>query len=100
MKFAEFTQGLVIEAGPYWAWCQGPGDPTQVDTRLLGEQRPGTWLLVFQGAAREVLSEERARLVLDALAALRAAAAGESFDHLFPDLVGREPQLPEFLRKV
>jgi hydrogenase expression/formation protein HypC len=90
----------VIEAGPCWAWCQGPGDPTQVDTRLLGEQRPGTWLLVFQGAAREVLSEDRARLVLDALAALSAAAAGEPFDHLFADLVGREPQLPEFLRKA
>ncbi len=89
----------VIEAGPYWVWCQGTDEPDWVDTRLVGEQRPGTWLLVFQGAAREVLSEERARLVLDALAALRAAAVGESFDHLFPDLVGREPQLPEFLRK-
>lgn len=89
----------VIEAGPHWAWCQGPGEPIQVDTRLVGAQGPGVWLLVFQGAAREVLSEARARLVLDALAALQAAAAGESFDHLFPDLIGREPQLPEFLRK-
>jgi len=89
----------VIEAGPHWAWCQGPGEPAQVDTRLVGEQRPGTWLLVFLGAAREVLSEDRALLVLDALSALKAAAAGESFDHLFPDLVEGEPELPAFLRK-
>ena len=88
----------VIEAGPYWAWCQGPGERIQVDTRLVGAQQANAWLLVFQGSAREVLTEARARLVLDALAALAAAAAGQAFDHLFPDLAGREPQLPEFLR--
>lgn len=88
----------VIDAGPYSAWCQGLDDQVRVDTLLVGEQDPGTWLLVFQGMAREGLSETRALRVLDALEALRAVAAGDPFDHLFPDLVGREPQLPEFLR--
>jgi len=87
----------VIEAGPHRAWCQGPEEAVPVDTLLVGEQPPGTWLLVFQGIAREVMSEDRARLVLDALEALRAVARGDAFDHLFPDLVGREPQLPDFL---
>lgn len=88
----------VISADPYQAWCQGFEETVTVDTLLVGKQPPGTWLLVFQGMAREVMSEERARRVLDALDALRAVARGETFDHLFPDLVGREPQLPDFLR--
>jgi len=46
------------------------------------------------------LTEERARQVADALQALEAALAGDTnLDHLFPDLAGREPELPEHLRK-
>jgi len=89
----------VVEAGPYWAWCRAGGEPVRVDTRLVGTQTAGAWLLVFQGAAREVMDEDQALLVRDALTALDRAAAGEPFDHLFPDLAGREPQLPEFLRQ-
>ena len=60
----------------------------------------GSWVLVFHAVAREVLTEERARQVTDALQALDAALAGDTnLDHLFPDLVGREPELPEHLRK-
>lgn len=70
-----------------------------VDLSLVGAQPPGTWLLVFLGAAREVIDETRARQTLDALAALRAVARGEPMEHLFADLIDREPELPAHLRR-
>jgi len=82
------------------AWCEGRGERRLVDTRLVDRLEVGSWVLVFHSVAREQLTEERAQQVTDALAALDAALAGETdLDHLFPDLAGREPQLPEHLRK-
>lgn len=82
------------------AWCEGRGERRLVDTRLVDQLEVGSWVLVFHAVAREVLTEERARQVTDALRALDAALAGETnLDHLFPDLAGREPELPEHLRK-
>ena len=46
-----------------------------------------------------VLDDLEAQQIDDALSALEAALRGESVDHLFADLVDREPELPEFLRK-
>ena len=88
----------VIESGPVWAWCDDGGERHRVDVQLVGEQRPGSWVLVFLGVARETLGETQALRVRDALVAMQAAMAGEPIDHLFADLVGREPQLPEHLR--
>lgn len=90
----------VVASGPWVALCHDPrsGAHERVDVRLVGEQPVGTWLLVFLGAAREVIDAERARLVGDALAALAAVAAGDPVGHLFAGLDGREPTLPEFLR--
>jgi hydrogenase expression/formation protein HypC len=82
------------------AWCEGRGERLRVDTRLVGKLEPGAWLLVFHGVAREILSAERARDITNALSALDAALAGETdLDRHFADLVGREPELPEHLRK-
>jgi hydrogenase expression/formation protein HypC len=89
----------VIECGPIWAWCDDGGERVQVDMRLVGSQPPGTWVLAFLGTARELMGETQALRVRDALAAIAVAAEGGSVDHLFPDLVGREPQLPEHLRR-
>ena len=50
--------------------------PQRVDLRLVGDQPPGTWVLVFLGAAREVIDEQRAMQTRDALEALRAVQAG------------------------
>ena len=51
-------------------------------------------------AEQEALSEQRARDISSALDALDAALAGETdFDRHFADLVNREPELPEHLRK-
>lgn len=81
------------------ALCSYRGDTTLVDMMLVGEQPVGTWLLVFLYAAREVISEQKARQITDALEAMRLAMQGETqLDHLFADLVGREPQLPVFLK--
>lgn len=86
-----------------FALCESRGVRKRVDVLLLGELPPGTWVLEFHGAARRVLSEEEARQTLAALDALDAALRGETdraaLDAGFGDLVGREPQLPEHLRK-
>ncbi len=82
------------------AWCEGRGERLKVDTRLVERPRPGDWLLVFHGVARETLSEQRAADITSALEALDAALRGETdLDSHFADLVDREPQLPEHLRK-
>lgn len=69
-----------------------------LDLRLIGRQEVGGWVLAFLGAARSTLTDEDAAKVDDALAALEAVQRGESVDHLFADLVDREPELPDFLK--
>jgi hydrogenase expression/formation protein HypC len=93
----------VIHGGDTLARCRAP-DGTEVDIDLLltGAQAAGVWLMTFLGAAREVLTADDARHRLAALAALDALLAGESpdLDTAFADLIGREPQLPDFLLKT
>jgi hydrogenase expression/formation protein HypC len=88
----------VIEPEGVWAWCDDDGRRERVDMRLVGAQPPGSWVLVFLGAARDVVDETTALRTRDALAALRAVAHGEPVDHLFADLIGREPELPDYLK--
>jgi len=89
----------VIEAGFGEALCQARDGCHRIDTRLVGDPPPGTWLMVFLGAAREVVSAETAARAADALEALAMVQRGEAgFEHLFADLIGREPQLPDFLQ--
>lgn len=80
--------------------CEGPDGEIDVDVSLVGAVVPGEWLLMFLGAARGRLEAAEAARIRQALGALEAIARGEPFDvaEFFPDLVGREPQLPEFLR--
>jgi hydrogenase expression/formation protein HypC len=83
-----------------YAVCEGRGERRRVDIRLIDAPEAGDWVLVFHAVARERLSEERARDVGSALDALEAALAGETdLDRHFADLVDREPELPEHLRK-
>ncbi len=89
----------VVEVEPGYALCEGMGERRRVDVLLVGEQPVGTWVLVHLDSAREVIDEEQARLTADALRAVNLAMQGETqVEHLFADLVNREPQLPEFLR--
>jgi hydrogenase expression/formation protein HypC len=91
----------VIESSPGRALCRGRGEQREVDTLLVGEQAHGSWLLVFLDSAREVLSSERAKQIDQALTGLELAMQGERhFDHLFADLIGREPELPAHLQVI
>lgn len=90
----------VLEGGDHSALCTAAdGLPRWIDTRLVGPQAPGGWLLVFLDAARETLDAERALQIQDALMALNQALQGNTdLDRWFPDLAGREPRLPDFLQ--
>ncbi len=93
----------VVSATSGYALCEGMGARREIDMRIVGDQPPGTFVLVFIDAAREVISPEQAELVGRALAALLLAVGGEGgapadFDHLFPDLADREPELPAHLK--
>lgn len=67
----------VLEAGPGGALAERRGRIERVDLRLVGPCEPGQWLLVFQGAARELLEPQRAAEIDAALGLLEAGLAGD-----------------------
>ncbi len=88
----------VLECGEHFARCAGRSGEVRIDLSLVGQQLPGTWLMTFLDAAREVIDAERAAAIDAALDALAAAQAGATdFSAFFADL-DRQPQLPDFLR--
>jgi hydrogenase expression/formation protein HypC len=90
----------VVEIEGVFAICDSRNGRSRINTMLVGDVQPGQWLLTFLDAAREIIDAERAALVNAALDALSVVADGGSdFDACFADLIGREPQLPDFLRK-
>lgn len=86
------------------ALCRGAAGDAEIDTLLVGDVRPGDWVLTHLGAAREVIVEARARQVQEALDALNAVMRGEAvqsraaIDLAFADLISRPPELPPHLR--
>lgn len=91
----------VLSCESQHALCESEGQQESVDITLVGQQPKGTWLLVFLGAAREVMDPVRAQQTLDAIRALEQVMLGsDQVDHLFTDLIDREPPLPEHLRKA
>ncbi|WP_166142167.1 HypC/HybG/HupF family hydrogenase formation chaperone [Methylosinus sp. RM1] len=89
----------VVEGDAFEALCERRGERQAVSMALVGAQPAGTKVLVHVGTAVRVLDPLEAAQIDDALDAVEKALAGENVDHLFADLVDREPQLPEFLRK-
>ena len=86
------------------AMCAGPQGEEAVDVLLTGALAPGQWVMVFLGAAREVIDAARASEVNAALTALQGLMQGGGDDAAliaagFADLVDRQPQLPEHLRR-
>jgi hydrogenase expression/formation protein HypC len=75
----------------------GTGE-TLVDLSLTGPLAPGTWVLTFLGAAREVIGGAEARKIAAALGALRAVMAGGSAGDAFADLEAAGPRLPAHLQ--
>jgi hydrogenase expression/formation protein HypC len=81
----EFTMCIgipmrVIKSGQGMALAFGRGRREHIDTRLVGDAacRPGRWLLVFQGAAREALDPARAAQIDATLDLLEAALVGDA----------------------
>lgn len=75
------------------------GDRTElVDLSLTPDARPGDWLLIFLGAAREVLTPEAAAQIAAALQGLRSLMAGGDLGDAFADLDARTPSLPPHLQ--
>ncbi len=86
-------------AGEGWADClDRDGNPRRVNTLLLEAHGVGDWVLVHLDNAIRVLHENEAQQIGDALQAVTAVLHGENVDHLFADLIGREPELPEAIR--
>lgn len=78
--------------------ANGAGTRDVATLLLDGPAQTGDWLLVHIDTAIRSISEEEAATLADALAAVAAAQEGRPFDHLFADLIEREPQLPDHLR--
>ncbi|MDR2990489.1 MAG: HypC/HybG/HupF family hydrogenase formation chaperone [Burkholderiaceae bacterium] len=90
---------LVERCEGSYAVCRTRDGLCQVDLTLTGPVPEGSWLLAFQGAARECIDAQRAHEIDAALDALAAIAQGQTdVDGFFPDLVDREPQLPPHLQ--
>lgn len=91
----------VIEVHETYALCEGRNGQQVINTMLVDRVEVGQWLMTFLNAGREVIDAERAALVNTALDGLQAVSEGGEvdLDVFFADLVNREPQLPEFLRK-
>jgi hydrogenase expression/formation protein HypC len=89
----------VIHSDGSHAWCEADGRREQLDMMLVGEQPAGTWVLAFQGAARQVMNATEAARSRAGRQALAAVLRGESdVDAFFADLVGRAPELPAHLQ--
>lgn len=89
----------IVEANGLVAFCDSRNGPRRIDLALVGEQPPGTWLLTFIDAAREVIDADTAARIESALAGLEAAMNGATdLDAHFADLIGRTPELPAHLK--
>ncbi|MDQ7005457.1 MAG: HypC/HybG/HupF family hydrogenase formation chaperone [Ghiorsea sp.] len=91
---------VVTVLSEHVAYCQGMGQQKNIDMHLVGEQIVGTWVITFLDAAREVIDEDRALQVTNALEAVNIAMGrdGAGIDALFADIIERGPQLPPHLQ--
>ncbi|ALK10307.1 HypC/HybG/HupF family hydrogenase formation chaperone [Blastochloris viridis] len=88
----------VVAGDDFAATCERGGASERVSLLLVGPQPVGTSVLVHNGTAVRVLGEAEARQIDDALAGVAAALEGRAFEHLFADLIEREPELPAVLK--
>lgn len=89
----------VVDSDDFSALCEWHGETRRVSTLLVGRQAPGARLLVHLDSAIRVLDDAEAEAIGLALDGLAAAEEGRPFEHLFADLMDREPELPPHLRK-
>ena len=90
----------VVEAHSHFAVCETGDRQKRVNTLFVGEVETGQWLLVFLDSAREILTEEQALQLNNALLAVDQAINGNlDVDHLFADLLERD-RLPPHLQDL
>ncbi|QXX76523.1 HypC/HybG/HupF family hydrogenase formation chaperone [Methylovirgula sp. HY1] len=83
----------IIECAGWSAQCEGRGVRRQVNLALVDEQPVGTWVLVVQSMAREVLSADEADKIQRALDGVEAALSGErDLSAYFDDLIASPPR--------
>jgi hydrogenase expression/formation protein HypC len=98
---ADMCLGLpmtVLTGSDHCALCGRGEEMRQVSLMLIGPQPAGTRVLVHIDTAVRVLDPEEAEAIDRALEGLAAALDGRAFEHLFQDLIDREPELPAHLR--
>ena len=80
------------------ALCAGRGEERRVSLYVPASNpsAPGSWSMSIPRSASS--TRPRFRCLNDALDALEAVDRGDPFEHLFADLIGREPQLPDHLK--
>jgi hydrogenase expression/formation protein HypC len=90
----------VVAVDGHVARCSGRLGIVPIDVTLVAPVVVGDWLLTFLGAARARLDAAEAARIDRALDGLEAIERGQPYDAaaFFPDLVDREPELPEHLR--
>ena len=88
---------VVVEGDDMQALAERRGETRRISMLLVGEQPVGTIVLVHIDSAVRVLDAAEAKLIDDGLDGVAAALEGRPFEHLFADLVDREPQLPGHL---
>jgi hydrogenase expression/formation protein HypC len=90
---------VVAMQAPGVALCRDRhGAIEPINLMLVGELPPGAAVLVHLGTAHRLLDAAEVKPIEDALEALEASLNGAPFEHLFADLIAREPQLPAHLR--
>lgn len=88
----------VVSVDGFMAVAQDGDHLHTVDVSLIGTVEPGTWVLNFLGAAREVLDPDEAQKIKKALGGLAALMQGGDLGDAFADLEARAPQLPPHLQ--
>lgn len=91
----------VMALSGVFAECLGRNGKQRINMMLLDQVQVGDWILTFLDTAREHIDAKQAQLINAALDGLSLAQAGDmtAMDACFADLIDREPQLPDFLRK-
>jgi hydrogenase assembly chaperone HypC/HupF len=86
----------IVECTGWLATCEARGVRRAVNLALVDAQPVGTWVLVTQSLAREVLTAESAWRIDRALDGLEAALQGQrDLSIYFEDLLARPPRADE-----
>lgn len=88
----------IVETKGFSGLARDGDDIVGIDLALTGPVPPGTWVLNFLGAAREVLEEEEALKIRAAVGALKSVMNGGGLGDAFADLEADGPRLPPHLQ--